>query len=139
MTENQNKQAAATLFERISSGDVDGVLAMLADDASWWIAGKPERLPTAGLYAKPRVAKLLRGMRGALQGNLQMTLLGAIAEGDKVAAEVQSSGELANGRSYRQEYHFLLTFRDGLIIAVREYLDTLHVHDTWIRADTPAA
>jgi len=137
-TEQRNKQATAVLFERISVGDLDGVLGLLADDATWWIAGKPERLPTAGLYAKPRVAKLLRGMQSGLRGHLKMTLLGAIAEGDRVAAEVQSAGELANGRRYRQEYHFLITFRDGLITAVREYLDTQHVHDVWVSRDAPA-
>ena len=137
-TEQRNKQAVAAFFERISAGDLDGVLAMLADDATWWIAGKPDRLPTAGLYAKPRVAKLLRGMQAGLKGNLKMTLVGAIAEGDQVAAEVRGAGELANGRSYRQEFHFLLAFREGSIVSVREYLDTQHAHDVWVKADAPA-
>ena len=138
-TEQRNKQLAAAFFERISAGDLDGVLAMLSEDASWWIAGKPERLPMAGLYAKPRVAKLLRAMQGGLRGHLKMTLLAAIAEGDKVAAEVRGAGELANGRSYRQEFHFLLAFREGSIVAVREYLDTQHAHDVWVKADESAA
>jgi len=58
---------------------------------------------------------------------------GLIAEGDKVAAEVQSSGDLQNGRQYRQQYHFVLEFRDGKIAAVREYLDTQHAYEVWIR------
>jgi ketosteroid isomerase-like protein len=56
-----------------------------------------------------------------------------IAEGDKVAIEAESSGDLKNGRKYRQRYHFKLELRDGKISAVREYLDTHHVWDVWVR------
>lgn len=40
-------------------------------------------------------------------------------------------GELKNGRVYDNRYHIAMTFRDGKISAVREYLDTQHVHATW--------
>ena len=46
----------------------------------------------------------------------------------------KSSGDLKNGRRYRQHYHFLIEFRDGRISAVREYLDTQHAHDVWLGA-----
>jgi ketosteroid isomerase-like protein len=60
-----------------------------------------------------------------------MTLKGAVAEGDKLALEAESYGELTNGRIYNQHYHFLIEFRDGKICAVREYLDTQHAHAVW--------
>ena len=60
-----------------------------------------------------------------------MTVVSCIAEGDRAAFEVISSGDLKNGRLYRQEYHMLLTFRDGKISSVREYLDTQHANDVW--------
>jgi ketosteroid isomerase-like protein len=68
-----------------------------------------------------------------LSSGLRMTVLSSIAEGNRVALEVVSSGDLKNGRQYRQEYHMLMEFRDGRISAVREYLDTQHAHDVWIR------
>lgn len=71
-------------------------------------------------------------MLEGLQAGLRMTVTSAIAEGDKVAVEAVSAGDLKNGRRYRQEYHFLVEFRDGKISAVREYLDTQHAHDVWI-------
>jgi hypothetical protein len=67
-----------------------------------------------------------------LERGLQMTLKSAIAEGDRVAAEVESQGDLRNGRRYRQQYHFAIEFRDGQICAVREYLDTQHAYDVWL-------
>lgn len=63
-------------------------------------------------------------MLDALVGGLRMTVVSSLAEGDRVALEVTSSGDLKNGRRYRQEYHFVMEFRDGRICAVREYLDT---------------
>jgi hypothetical protein len=71
-------------------------------------------------------------MLDVLAAGLRMTVISSLAEGDRVALEVTSSGDLKNGRLYRQEYHFLMEFREGKICAVREYLDTHHAHDVWI-------
>jgi ketosteroid isomerase-like protein len=133
MTE-QNKALAHAFFARFSASDLDGALATMTDDATWLIPGKRDRMPTAGLYTKERIARLFRAMLNQLKGGLRMTVLSAIAEGDRVALEVESNGDLQNGRLYRQQYHFLLEFRDGRICAVREYLDTQHAHDVWIAA-----
>ena len=73
-------------------------------------------------------------MAGQLKNGLKLTVKSSIAEGDKVALEVESYGELQNGRIYNQEYHLLITIRDGKISAVREYLDTQHVFATWFQA-----
>ena len=132
MTPERNKALAHEFFARFSASELDGALATLTDDATWLIPGKRERMPTAGLYTKERIARLFHAMLKQLKGGLRMTVLSAIAEGDRVALEVESSGDLHNGRLYRQQYHFLLEFRDGKICAVREYLDTQHAHDVWI-------
>jgi uncharacterized protein len=73
-------------------------------------------------------------MVAQLKDGLKMTVTGSVAEGDQVAIEVESSGDLRNGRQYRQQYHFLIAFRDGKIASVREYLDTHHAFDVWMRA-----
>jgi ketosteroid isomerase-like protein len=70
-------------------------------------------------------------MVDALESGLNMSVVSCMAEGDRVALEVVSAGNLKNGRQYRQEYHMLLTFRDGKIMSVREYLDTQHANDVW--------
>lgn len=138
MSTEENKTVAAEFFARFTAGDIDGALATMSDDATWWIPGKPESTPSAGLYDKERIARLFHAMQGRLKEGLKMVVLSSIAEGDRVALEVESFGELTNGRSYRQEYHFLITLRDGKISAVREYLDTQHAYDIWIRP-APAA
>ena len=58
------------------------------------------------------------------------------AEGDRVAVEAESHGELKNGKTYNNTYHFLFVFRDGKIrrdeavaqrAVAREVLKTLPV------------
>lgn len=133
MADNRNTATAARFFELFSASDIDGVLALMTDDATWRIPGKKELTPTAGLYSKERIGRLFHRMLDNLTSGLRMTVLSSIEQGDRVALEVISSGDLKNGRLYRQEYHFLMEFRDGKICAVREYLDTQHAHDVWIR------
>jgi uncharacterized protein len=127
-----NKATAQRFFDLFSASDLDGVMALMTDDATWRIPGKKELTPTAGVYTKERIGRLFRRMLDNLTGGLRMTVLSSIAEGDHVALEVTSSGDLKNGRLYRQEYHFIMEFRDGKISAVREYLDTQHAHAVWI-------
>jgi len=129
---DRNKAAARSFFERFSAGDIEGALALMTEDATWRIPGKKELSPAAGLYTKERIGRLFRRMLDGLSTGLHMTVVSSVAEGDSVALEVVSSGDLKNGRQYRQEYHFLMEFKDGKIQAVREYLDTQHAHDVWV-------
>jgi ketosteroid isomerase-like protein len=130
---SENKQIVTELFSRLSASDVDGVQALLTDDISWRLPGTPELTPTAGLYDKKRLRRLMERMVSQLEHGLAFTVLHLIAEGDSVAAEVESSGDLKNGRKYRQQYHMLFRLRDGRIALVHEYYDTQHAHDVWIR------
>jgi uncharacterized protein len=128
----QNKATAQRFFERFSASDFDSVLALMTDDATWKVPGKKELSPAAGLYTKERIHRLFLHMVSSLQNGLDMRVVSCLAEGDSVALEVVSTGDLKNGRLYRQEYHILMQFRDGKICAVREYLDTQHAHDVWM-------
>jgi hypothetical protein len=133
MSLEDNKRVATEFFAHFATADVDGALGKLADDATWWIAGKPGPQSGGGLFTKEQMAKLFRRMLRQLEGGLAFTVKGAIAEGDQVALELESRGRLRNGRVYNNEYHILLTIRDGRIHRVREYLDTQHVYATWFQ------
>jgi uncharacterized protein len=128
-----HKRTTVDLFERLSRSDWEAALALMTDDVTWRIPGKPEQMPSAGVYDKQRLRRLFRRMQERLESGLHMTVLDMVAEGDRVAAEVESRGDLKNGRQYRQQYQFALAFRAGQICTVREYLDTQHAFDTWFR------
>lgn len=139
MSTEQNRKLAAEFFARFDANDVAGALAMMSEDCNWWIAGKPGSNPSVGDHTKEQMARMFRTMGKALKGGLRMKVKSAIAEGDRVALEVVSRGELANGRVYEQEYHMLMTVRGGKIASVKEYLDTQHVNDVWFRQETANA
>lgn len=136
----RHKQTATQLFACFTAGDIDGVMSTMTDDATWWVPGKPDLNPAAGLYSRARIERLFRAMLKRLDGGLRMAAKGMVGEGDRLAVEAVSEGDLIDGRLYRQEYHMLMAFRDGRICAVREYLDTQHAHAIWVATGpTPQA
>ena len=53
------KQVVAAYLAAFSRGDVDGLLAAMTDDASWWVSGSLEGM--SGTYEKAPFGELLRG------------------------------------------------------------------------------
>jgi ketosteroid isomerase-like protein len=131
MSIEENKKVASEFAARFSANDMAGALDMITDDATWWIAGKPGHVPGAGVFTKQQVASLFRRMAEQFPNGLQMTIKSMISEGERVAVELESYGELPNGRVYNNEYHMLLTIRGAQISAMREYHDTQHKVATW--------
>lgn len=128
--QEDNKLIAARFAEVFSTGDVDGILELLHPDAVYWVSGQIEGM--SGEYTRQQLGELLRGVTPLYTtGALQITPQSVIAEGDRVAVEAESYGELTNGRVYRNRYHFLFEIRDGKILHVKEYMDTKHAYDTF--------
>lgn len=131
-TLDDNRNTALAFFQRIDAGDNAGAIALLADDCAYWLAGKPGSNASAGTTrTKAEMADIFRRMTDAMEGHLRMWVDGTVAEGDKVAVQARSRGQLRNGRVYEQEYHVLMTIREGRIVAAREYMDTQHVQEIW--------
>ena len=62
-------------------------------------------------------------------GGMRFTVHALTAEGDRVAAEVESYTPTAYGTLYNNHYHMMFEFRDGRIAVVKEYGDTAHARD----------
>jgi len=133
MGTEQNKQAVADFLACFTAGDFAGVLGSMTEDATWRIPGKPELSRIAGPKTKAQMARVFEGMGAQLKGGLKMTVHHCIAEGDMVAVEAESYGELRNGRIYNNIYHLAIQMRGDKICAVREYYDTEHVHAVWLQ------
>jgi ketosteroid isomerase-like protein len=119
-----NKAVARRLIE--STGDVAAQLALFHEEG---------RIVTMGstMYSGVSTKEALRGMVGMI-GNifpdgLEMTIHNIIGEGDCVAVEAESHGRHVSGRQYNNKYHFLLRFKDGLVLEMKEYFDTEHTTD----------
>jgi uncharacterized protein len=121
----QNKKTVESFLATFSAGDIDGVAAGLADDATWWVLGSIDGL--SGTYTKQQMIDLLPNFKNIYTtGALELKPTAMVAEGDKVAVEAQGHAELTNGRIYQSLYHFLFEVRGDQIAEVKEYLDTDH-------------
>jgi len=127
-----NKQVVLSFFENFSACKVDAALALLADTATWWVAGNPDQFALAGTKTKAQFVALVQGIGAAMPKGLRVTPKGITAEGDRVAVEAESSGETASGKIDNNLYHFLCAVRGGKIQAVREYLDTMHAKEVLV-------
>ena len=132
MSAEANKQVVLSFFENFSAGKVDAALALMADTATWWVAGNPDKFALAGTKTKAQFVELAQGIGAAMPKGLRVTPKGITAEGDRVAVEAESYGETASGKIYNNLYHFLLEVRGGKIQAVREYLDTMHAKEVLV-------
>jgi uncharacterized protein len=132
MSAEVNKNIVRSFFENFSAGKVDAALGLMADTATWWVAGNPDKFVLAGTKTKAQFVELVQGIGVAIPKGLRVTPKGFTAEGDRVAVEAESYGETASGKIYNNLYHFLVEVRDGKIQAVREYLDTMHAKEVLV-------
>ena len=110
----------------------DGMSAVIRDsfapDATWEYPGD---LPLSGTYrgVEEIVDTFLGGAAELMAPGTKVAieLVNAIADGDQVAAEWTSRATSRNGTPYRNRNVGIFTVRDGKIVSVREYTDTLHV------------
>lgn len=124
-----NKRLVRDFLGHYAAGRYADALAMLAEDARWWLPGHPEEFPAAGWVDKPTVERRLAANLELLPGGIAITTGAVTAEDDRVAVEAESRGTLIDGRLYHNRYHFLFVIRDGRIVVVKEYLDTLHARE----------
>jgi hypothetical protein len=124
----ENKKIVLDFFENFSSGNVDALLAAMADTATWQILGS---IPLAGTRTKQEFGESFKALAPIIPKGVKITPKGITAEGERVALEADAYGELVNGKVYHNQLHVLVEVRDGKIQAVREYFDTMHVNDVF--------
>ena len=112
------KQIVTRFLDAVERGDETALEALQAPDCTWWIVGHGDM--SRADYSAAVKSMLLTAQRRKVE------IIGMIAEGDTVAAEIRSEMHFGD-RVYRNEYHDLFVVRDGLIVHGREYFDTAAV------------
>lgn len=120
------KRVVSDYLGKFGKSDIQGVLEMMTDDATWWLNGKPARFPGAGTRSKADMAEVWPRMFALLDGGLRMDPDTLIVEGDCVVAQVRSHGTTKGGKVYRNGFLMLFTVRDGKVASVKEYTDLVH-------------
>lgn len=139
-----NKQLAAAFCQLYSEGNWEALAQLLAEDFQW-------RQPTSQRRQSPQLAKaptlnadpgwtksetlaiFQQTVTNCLDGHFELTPITVTAEGDRVAVEALGYAvNAANRRVYDNRYHHLFVCRDGTLVELREYQDTLLLYDVWM-------
>lgn len=129
-----NKAIVTAFFEALNRGDVDAIVNTYAEDGSVQTMG--ETL-ISGTFPRDQIAISAGGIFDVFPNGLTFTVLGMVAEGDKVAVEAASKGEHISGQTYSNEYHFLFEFQGGKLLKLKEYMDTEQVTDVLCGSQRP--
>tara|TARA_Y100001970_G_scaffold289012_1_gene418074 strand:- start:1303 stop:1725 length:423 start_codon:yes stop_codon:yes gene_type:complete len=124
MDKEKNKQLIHVFWKNFSEKKYGEALSMLDESATWWVAGNTK---LSGKYNKQDFSDLLSGVSGQAPNGIKVTPSSMTAEENRVSMEADSYAELTNGKTYKNEYHFLFTIKGNKIHTVKEYLDTEHV------------
>jgi len=110
-----NKAAVRRYLAAIVEGDIDAIEDLQAPECTWWVVGRGE-------VSRKSFTDDIRSMLLTADPR-KVEILGLVAEGDRVAAEIRSEFHFGK-RIYANEYHDLFVLRDGRIVHGREYFDT---------------
>lgn len=120
MSTEANKLIVEKYFELMNEADPQKMLDYLTDDFTFEsMLQKPESFHVT--WDRELFASVTANMSTIMVKPLKSWIIAMTAEGDRVAVEAQSYGELKNGKLYENAYHFLFKLRDGKIYNVREY------------------
>lgn len=118
------KETVKAFFERITEGKIDDAFSLVSDEVQWWV---PEELPFSGTKNKKEYFEIVSRIQAGFPTGFKLLVNEMIAEGDTVAAEVESEGTHVNGKRYNNKYHFLIVVKAGKFTSVKEYMNTLHL------------
>jgi ketosteroid isomerase-like protein len=125
MSSEASKALVRDYLAKMSSGD-PRLPDLLADDVTWWV---PQSSPLAGLHEGKQAVLALMGSGIDLYDAttpMRVEIEELVAEGDSVCVQTVIEAKTAQGAPYRNHYHFAFRVRDGQIVAVKEYVDTLY-------------
>ena len=119
-TSKNNKEIAIKIFEALSSGS-EAYLDFYNDDSVIWTAGDND---IGGTRTKKEIIDFAQGILAAFPSGITFNITGITAENERVAVEVSGDANHASGQPYNNQYHFLLTIKNGKILELKEYMDT---------------
>jgi len=123
MSIQENVQIVKDLFAAMGGGDKQGLLALSADDIEWIIPG--ENWPLAGTHrGHAGLADVLQKASAMLETSFPEPPE-FVAQGDRVLVVGVATGKIkATNKSFKDNWVFDITIRNGKVTKIREYIDT---------------
>ena len=127
MTEQQNIEIVKRGYEAFGRGDINGLLALCAENVEWVSSG-PSEMPTAGIRrGHEQVAQFFKALDQVFEIQ-RFEPKQFIAQGEQVVVLGDDTAKVkATGKVLTEEWAHAFTIRDGKIAAFREYIDTAEV------------
>ena len=122
MSIERNRALVLEFYALMSKLEFDKMFDLMADDATWTIAGNPKTFHHAGTRTKAHRAEGFSHFVNAFE-TLEMHILSSTAEGDRVAVEARTRCASRRGLVYENELLILLRCRDGKIVSIYEHVD----------------
>jgi ketosteroid isomerase-like protein len=129
----ENMQLVKDGYAAFARGDIQGLLALFAEDIEWVIPGAG--LPLAGTYrGKAGVASFFEKL--ALESEiLAFEPREFVADGDRVLVIGWERGKVkATNRMFQADWVMAFTVRDGKVAKFHEYSDTQAIAEAYTSA-----
>ena len=123
MSTQENVQVVKDFFAAMGSGDRQALLALSAEGIEWIIPG--EGWPLAGTHrGHAGRADLLQKASEMMETSFPEPPE-YVAEGDRVMVIGFARGRIkATNRTFKDDWVFAITVRNGKVTKIREYIDT---------------
>jgi ketosteroid isomerase-like protein len=123
MSIEENVQIVKDFFAAIGRSDMQGLLALSAEDIEWIIPG--EDWPLAGTHrGHAGLADLLQTSSKTVETSF-LEAREFVAQGDRVLVVGFARGRIkATNRMWEDHWVFAITVRNGKLTNIREYIDT---------------
>ena len=127
MSEQQNIEIVKRGYEAFGQGDINGLLALCAENVEWVTPG-PAEMPTAGIRrGHEQVGKFFTALDELFEIE-RFEPKQFIAQGEQVVVLGDDTAKVkATGKVLTEAWAHAFTIRDGKIVAFREYIDTAEV------------
>ena len=124
----ETTEIAAKYFNAMVAGKLDEMSQLKTQDCVCWLSGEGS-WPFGGYQSQENQAKLWRTVTERFPEGMNMTLKSITADDERAAIHVHIRGTRKDGRIYENNVMLLLTFENGLISGLYEYLDTIMVNE----------
>ena len=123
MSIEKNVQVVKDFFAAIGSGDTQRVLALVAEDIEWIVPG--EDWPLAGTHrGHAGLADVLKKASEEIETAYPKPPE-FVAQGDRVLVVGVATGKIkATNKTFKDDWAFAITVRNGKLTNIREYIDT---------------
>ena len=121
--EEENVQVVKNFFAAIDSGDKQRVLALVAEDIEWIVPG--EGWPLAGTHrGHAGLADVIKKASEEIETSYPKPPE-FVAQGERVLVVGVATGKIkATTRTFKDDWVFDITVRNGKLTKIREYIDT---------------